>query len=53
MVKEQISVTLDRDLLKRLDGYKKINYPGVSRSAVVEMLLRKQLTTITEIAVSR
>lgn len=44
MVKDQVTVTIDRDLLKRVEQVRKEAYPGASRSLVIELLLRSALT---------
>lgn len=43
MVKDPITVTIDRAVLKRLDQVKEEYYPGASRSYVIEDLLRSAL----------
>lgn len=43
MVKDQVTVTIDRDVLKRVEQVGEEAYPGASRSYVVETLLRSAL----------
>jgi metal-responsive CopG/Arc/MetJ family transcriptional regulator len=44
MVKDQISVTLEREIRKKVDAFGHSKYPGLSRSAVIEILLREALS---------
>jgi len=56
LVKSIVSHSIDRQLLKKIERYKmklrKI-YPGISRSEVIEMLLRDALPPETELSIAR
>lgn len=44
LVKAHVSITIDRDLLKKVDDLVKVRFLGVtSRSAVIEYYLKKGL----------
>jgi len=53
MVKDQITVTIDRTVLKRVEAVMRENYPGASRSYVIERLLREALTSRRDISVTK
>jgi len=56
LVKTIVSHSIDRELMKKVERYKeKISkiYPGISRSAVIEMLLREALPQDTELSIAR
>lgn len=38
-----ITVSIDQNLLKKIEDYQSRKYSGLSRSAVIEMLLRNAL----------
>jgi len=40
MVKDHLNATIERDVLERIWGYKRRYYPGLSKSAMIELLLR-------------
>ncbi len=40
MVKDHLNVTVEREVLGDIWGYKERNYPGLSNSAMIEILLR-------------
>lgn len=43
MVKENLGATVDKTVLKWIQEYRKKTYPGLSFSAVVELLLREAM----------
>jgi len=43
MTKEQLTVTIDRELLSSIWSYKKKNYPYLSKSAMIETLLSENM----------
>lgn len=45
MTKEQLTVTIDRELLSSIWSYKKRNYPYLSKSAMIETLLSETMNT--------
>lgn len=47
MTKEQLTVTIDRELLSSIWSYKKKNYPYLSKSAMIEILLSETMNTHT------
>lgn len=51
MVKDALHVTIERKVLKRIEDYQKIRYPGLSKSAVVEILLREALPPPSDLSV--
>lgn len=52
MVRRQVSHTIDEKVLKKVEDYKEKHYPGLSRSDVIEILLRQALAPNSEIAVA-
>ena len=53
MVKSQVTVTIERELLSVIEEYRKKVYPGVSRSGVFGILLREAMSHRREISVAR
>ena len=53
MVKEQLTVTIDKELLSRIWSYKKKSYPYLSKSAMIEILLAEAMSRRKEISVAR
>lgn len=51
-MKEQVSWTIEEAVLKKLNEYRRKQYPGLSESAVAEILLRQALAPSSEIAVA-
>lgn len=43
MTKEQLTVTIEKDLLSSIWSYKKRNYPYLSKSAMIEILLAEAM----------
>lgn len=43
MGKGQMTVTVDKEVLQNIWEYKKRNYPGLSKSAMIELFLRYAL----------
>jgi metal-responsive CopG/Arc/MetJ family transcriptional regulator len=53
MVKSQVTITIERELLSSIDEYRKRIYPDLSRSAVFGILLREAISHRKEISVVR
>lgn len=53
MVKEQLTVTIDKGLLSSIWSYKKKSYPYLSKSAMIEILLADAMSRREEISVAR
>ncbi|MBA7652780.1 hypothetical protein ES703_60619 [subsurface metagenome] len=43
MVRLKVSHTLSEELVKQIEAFRDAEYPGASRSLVIEQLLRKSL----------
>lgn len=50
MVKAQISITIDRGVLKKVDAFQEKEHPGGSRSYAIEILVREGLKTLFPIS---
>jgi len=50
MVKTQTNWTIDSEIVKEIGNYRKRLYPGLSKSAVVELLLRDILAQKREMS---
>lgn len=50
--KRKISWTIDEEVMKKLNEYRRKLYPGLSESAVAEILLRQVLAPSSEIAIA-
>jgi metal-responsive CopG/Arc/MetJ family transcriptional regulator len=48
LVKTQISVTMDSQVVKELDNYQKLEFPEGNRSQVVERIVRLKLKQYKE-----
>jgi len=53
MVKSQVTITIERELLSSIEEYRKKVYSDLSRSAVFGILLRKALRDESDIAIAR
>jgi len=53
MVKSQVTIMIDRDVLRRVEELREKHYPGASRSFVIELLVRRSLPPKEDIAVVR
>ncbi len=53
MVKSQVTVTIEQELLSIIEEYRKKVYPSLSRSAVFGILLREAMSHRREISVVR
>lgn len=45
MVKQQLTVTIDKELVSSILLYKKRNYPYLSKSAMIETLLTEAMSS--------
>jgi len=46
MAKERLSLSIDEDVVSQVAAYNQTSYPGLSQSAVVEILLRDALSKV-------
>lgn len=53
MVKAQLTVTIDEELLSSIWSYKKRSYPYLSKSAMIEILLADAMSHRKEMSVAR
>jgi hypothetical protein len=53
MVKTQVTITVDRELLSVIEEYRKRVYSDLSRSAIFGILLREAMSHRREMSVAR